>query len=67
MEVDPVSKCATKKLSIRLELIRLFYAENNETHLSKIFKLCKDTGFHCPELDDDFELGIFSSLLVSII
>ncbi|OXA45217.1 Lactase-phlorizin hydrolase [Folsomia candida] len=37
--------------SVRLDLIRIRCAKENDTHMIKLFKLGRDTGFTCPELE----------------
>lgn len=50
--LDAVDGGIKTRSSIRLKLIDLKCAENNNTHLSNILDLCRKTGFKCPELDE---------------
>ncbi|OXA61734.1 putative ATP-dependent RNA helicase TDRD12 isoform X2 [Folsomia candida] len=49
---DAVGSTIKTRCSIRLDLIKKKWAENNDDHLKNILNLCRKTGYSCPELDD---------------
>lgn len=63
---DAVGSTIKTRCSIRLDLIKKKWAENNDDHLKNILNLCRKTGYSCPELDD-VHANLAKSLLQLVI